>query len=683
MPITGEFIADFADFIRGAKQAEGAIDGLEAKSTELGTGLAGALQSFDLSRLLANPIEESTRLLTTFSGALDTSAIALGGLGAAAVAAGVAVADGAIAIAKADVATGRLADSLGIAVPELSRLQQAAIVAGVDIGKVTDLIGDMQKRLATNPDAFAKGLKAIGVSFAEFQAMSPVEKIEALSSGLEGLVDPTDRARAGTELLGGAYRDLVPTVNDLATAEQKIKDQPVVTAEDVAQAKRLTQDIAALELTFSNLGNTIKRAVVPAFADLIEAIVNAPVWRDTAKEIKFIADQLQFLNIALEAQGGLARETMPAIQGLAEHHAAWGKQVADLLPKVPTLTDALAHQRDLTREQSGLLEKAAAAQKAWADAMGELDSAGQGWRGTLEGIDGEVVAAVEYYLQAGVSQTALATAYGLTATQVRAVEAALKDEKKAADDAAKSADAEIKAWETYAKTVSAGSINVTQQRIDDAWRAADAQILALAKAGTLTESAYAAIVATANAATDNIIAATLRSDPTTKAHYEQLAAQAQQAYDFAAAHADQYTDERLLQLRAEADAAKITLADWQAAAEKAMKGTENAAGQAKKAIHDVTDEVKAAKKVVDDFVGTMLPTPDSLRASTLEPGSMLGLGMPNISPLSYSLSGLAKTPIVNSITINGSVLGNKDEIARVVGDALASSYRSGGNRLPA
>ena len=35
-----------------------------------------------------------------------------------------------------------------------------------------------------------------------------------------------------------------------------------------------------------------------------------------------------------------------------------------------------------------------------------------------------------------------------------------------------------------------------------------------------------------------------------------------------------------------------------------------------------------------------------------------------------------------SININGSVLGNKDEIARVVGDAVTSNYRSGGNRIP-
>ena len=48
----------------------------------------------------------------------------------------------------------------------------------------------------------------------------------------------------------------------------------------------------------------------------------------------------------------------------------------------------------------------------------------------------------------------------------------------------------------------------------------------------------------------------------------------------------------------------------------------------------------------------------------------------------YGAGGYLGTGAPISITINGSVLGNKDEIARVVGDAVTSSYRSGGNRLP-
>lgn len=48
----------------------------------------------------------------------------------------------------------------------------------------------------------------------------------------------------------------------------------------------------------------------------------------------------------------------------------------------------------------------------------------------------------------------------------------------------------------------------------------------------------------------------------------------------------------------------------------------------------------------------------------------------------YGAGGYLGTGAPISITINGSVLGTKDEIARVVGDAVTSSYRSGGNRLP-
>src|SRR4030095_15123816 len=68
-------------------------------------------------------------------------------------------------------------------------------------------------------------------------------------------------------------------------------------------------------------------------------------------------------------------------------------------------------------------------------AMVELNSAGATYQKTIEGIDGATVEAVKHYLDAGVSQGTLATAYGLTATQVNAVAQSLK--------AAETAD---KAW---------------------------------------------------------------------------------------------------------------------------------------------------------------------------------------------------------------------------------------------
>src|SRR5207253_8936630 len=74
-------------------------------------------------------------------------------------------------------------------------------------------------------------------------------------------------------------------------------------------------------------------------------------------------------------------------------------------------------------------QEAASEIKKFNEALAELDSVGQGWYGTLLTIDGETVDAIKYYLDAGVAQDKLATAYGLTAAQVKAVVEAHKAEQ--------------------------------------------------------------------------------------------------------------------------------------------------------------------------------------------------------------------------------------------------------------
>jgi len=64
-------------------------------------------------------------------------------------------------------------------------------------------------------------------------------------------------------------------------------------------------------------------------------------------------------------------------------------------------------------------------------AMVELNSAGMGWQGTLDTIDGTVVEAIKHYLAAGVSQKALADAYGLTDAQVKSVASSLREDADA------------------------------------------------------------------------------------------------------------------------------------------------------------------------------------------------------------------------------------------------------------
>jgi hypothetical protein len=73
----------------------------------------------------------------------------------------------------------------------------------------------------------------------------------------------------------------------------------------------------------------------------------------------------------------------------------------------------------------------------------------------------------------------------------------------------------------------------------------------------------------------------------------------------------------------------------------------------------------ANKPKVGGSVAGMAPDWSQSLVPKYGAGGYLGTGAPGIT-----------------VNINGSVLSNKDEIARVVGDAVTSSYRAGGKRLP-
>jgi hypothetical protein len=138
-------------------------------------------------------------------------------------------------------------------------------------------------------------------------------------------------------------------------------------------------------------------------------------------------------------------------------------------------SDALAFNNEWLKKRRGALEEDEKAQKAnaeeqkklnieaerWALIMAELNSAGGHWSETLEGINGQVVEAVKFYLEAGVAQGTLATAYGLTATQVKAISSALADQLAAA----KSLDEFHKVASDRQKEIQAAMLKATNDQV--------------------------------------------------------------------------------------------------------------------------------------------------------------------------------------------------------------------------
>jgi hypothetical protein len=252
---------------------------------------------------------------------------------------------------------------------------------------------------------------------------------------------------------------------------------------------------------------------------------------------------------------------------------------------VEPFRDVITGSIDLRAEQRGLAAEIAAnnaavaeaerQQRAWAAALTELGTAGASWYQTLLGMDGEVVEAIRYYLAAGVQQGVLATAYGLTATQVRAVADGVKAENGA----------------------------------NEAALAIGAKVL---EAHAAEQKALQADVDARNAA----ILKTKEADATNEAYYLRLADEARVAYETAAQAGSGYTAARIEQLRQESEAATATLQHWEQAADQAMSGAKNAVDATTAQLRQLNDELRNVPnlatirgEVAPDYVSPFGPVP--------------------------------------------------------------------------
>jgi hypothetical protein len=189
----------------------------------------------------------------------------------------------------------------------------------------------------------------------------------------------------------------------------------------------------------------------------VESAIATKAWAD---ELKLIPDldqltkDLDSHNFSLQTLSARYGVSVEALQFFTREQRNAAEATRDAAKAEKDAADAIhaSNTRKLKEVQQQI-----DATKAFDAAMVELNSAGQGWQGTLDTISGTVVEAVKYYLQAGVSQKTLAEAYALTDAQVKAIASSLKDDAQATKDAAAahdqltaSAEATAKAYEKEA-----------------------------------------------------------------------------------------------------------------------------------------------------------------------------------------------------------------------------------------
>lgn len=177
---------------------------------------------------------------------------------------------------------------------------------------------------------------------------------------------------------------------------------------------------------------------------------------DIDQAIADLSARITARGVALQNDKAAEADWAKAGQDMSASLAALSTQLTATRGHTKVLADTTDTATNAWDRHTAAVGKAGESQKKFAEAIVELSSVGAGWEGTLNTIDGSVVEGIKYYLAAGVAQDKLATAYGLTAAQIKAVDAAMKAEKKSLDETIQSIDAFRKLGESAASAVAKG-----------------------------------------------------------------------------------------------------------------------------------------------------------------------------------------------------------------------------------
>jgi len=278
------------------------------------------------------------------------------------------------------------------------------------------------------------------------------------------------------------------------------------------------------------------------------------------------------------------------------------QQYADLIKEI---SDDQRRQNEVWKESQPFMEQAAklhqqqeAAAKKYADALSALLTVTQGYQGAVDALDGQTVEAIKFYLDAGVAQEKLATAYGLTVQQIKAVSLELKAENDARKAEQDQIDAATKLWDNYYKTIAAEDKSTVQGQIANIWAWAQAQYDALDKAKKWSQDAADAITATATAQAEQAKRVDMEKDKFSQQYYAKQASDAHAHLEAVQADWTNHTMAEIDLLQQQANAADDSLAHWQDAATAAMDQTQPPINATTNALHGLSAAANQAAAAI-------------------------------------------------------------------------------------
>jgi hypothetical protein len=569
-----------------------------------------------------------------------------------------------------------LATATGVTYTEMQQLMYIAAQTNTPIEALTKGIQTLQQRLGDDSSGAAASLKRLGINLDDFNRADPQKQLYMVAEALGAITDESKFAVEANALFGGSWRQMAPA---LKSDMDGIGASATTMSNDAIEGmEHFTTGLTSLSTTAS----AVAGEVAGAFGDWL------------------FGDYLtESIDKALELEGAIKK--IPPAWDLASRAGNGLKLTTD------ELNGILAKSN---QELADLIVK----NKAAAEAQAELTSAGRTWQDTVRGLSVETTAAVKGYLEAGVSQKSLATAYGLTNTEVRAITESLKAEHLAIETT-------NRLWTEYNTTVTAQTGTATDQAIGQIERWASNVARVMREAGADTQEFYDALAETTHAKLNDVLidwdALGNNSQASYARNLEQIAQKSEATFQYMLGNSADFSVATIQRFGETAQAARDAADHWR-------ESWEEAGTAASAAVETSTRAATAALAGIMGGGGAPLHTQPGKGGGTVDTsGLVIPGGMENLmkrytaamggggalggtivraeDPLSWGLShGLVQRPITpaptfpaggiaggapinQTINMNG-LLGTDDPATRaliknMVGDAMAESMR--GQRL--
>lgn len=213
-------------------------------------------------------------------------------------------------------AAGKLADATGLTVEEASRLKEVAGDIGIDQGILEASIGKMNKALGTSPKLFKE--LGVEIAYAKDGSVDANETFLNVIDRLNSIKDPAERARVASQLLGKGWQSMSELIaqgsDELKKSLDQVSGAKVVNERELAQARKLRENLDNLKDTGEDLAVSIGSDLLPIVVDLAKALL--AVYEAGKK----VGDVLDFMPPVLEKVTG---DTLDQVKAQAALNDMW------------------------------------------------------------------------------------------------------------------------------------------------------------------------------------------------------------------------------------------------------------------------------------------------------------------------------------------------------------------------